>query len=114
MDQENSMPLILELPAEAETRLKEQAQINNQTLTEYACEILLREARQRTKAPMTKAPMTKAPMTKAPMTKAPKDRPAGRKRSRLSQMRGVGAEIWKDIGDAQQWINAQRDEWDNE
>jgi hypothetical protein len=104
MDQENSMPLILELPAEAETRLKEQAQINNQTLTEYACEILLREARLR----------TKAPMTKAPMTKALKDRPAGRKRSRLSQMRGVGAEIWKDIGDAQQWINAQRDEWDNE
>jgi len=104
MDQENSMPLILELPAEAETRLKEQAQINNQTLTEYACEILLREARQR----------TPAPMTKAPMTKALKDRPAGRKRSRLSQMRGVGAEIWKDIGDAQQWINAQRDEWDNE
>jgi len=99
MDQENSMPLILELPAEAETRLKEQAQINNQTLTEYACEILLREARLR---------------TKAPMTKALKDRPAGRKRSRLSQMRGVGAEIWKDIGDAQQWINAQRDEWDNE
>jgi hypothetical protein len=37
---------------------------------------------------------------------------APRKRS-LLELRGLGAEIWKDIGDAQEWVNAQRAEWDD-
>lgn len=32
---------------------------------------------------------------------------------RLSDLRGVGAEIWREV-DAQEYINELRDEWDND
>jgi replicative DNA helicase len=33
------------------------------------------------------------------------------KKPRLSDLRGLGAEIWQDI-DAQDYVNGMRDEWD--
>lgn len=32
---------------------------------------------------------------------------------RLSELRGLGAEIWRDIGDAQEWVSKERSEWDH-
>jgi hypothetical protein len=34
------------------------------------------------------------------------------KKHRLSDLRGLGAEIWKDV-DAQEYVNELREEWDN-
>ena len=34
------------------------------------------------------------------------------KRYRLSDLRGLGAEIWQDV-DAQEYVNELRDEWDH-
>lgn len=41
---------------------------------------------------------------------APSER-APQKRHRLSDLRGLGAEIWQGI-DAQEYVNQLRDEWD--
>ena len=40
--------------------------------------------------------------------------PLPKKRPRILEMRGLGAEIWKDIGDAQECINKEREEWNKE
>jgi len=87
------MPLILELPAEAETRLSRRAKTNNQTLEEYAREILLRDAEQSETASYV---------------------PVSMKQPRILELRGLGAEIWNETGDAQEWVNKQRDVWEKE
>ena len=88
-----SLTLDLDLEPDEQARLETLAKERGLPVNAYASAVLKRE------------------IATAPPAQ-PEEQTPPRKRS-LLELRGLGAEIWKDIGDAQEWVNAQRAEWDD-
>ncbi len=89
-----SLTLDLDLEPDEQARLETLAKARGVPVNAYASSVLKREI-----------------ATVPPPQLAEESSPL-RKRS-LLELEGLGAEIWKDIGDAQEWVNAQRAEWDD-
>jgi len=89
-----SLTLDLDLEPDEQDRLETLAKQRGVPVNAYASAILKRE------------------IATAPPPQPEDQHSLPRKRSIL-ELRGLGAEIWKDIGDAQEWVNAQRAEWDH-
>lgn len=88
-----SLTLDLDLEPDEQARLETLAKQRGLPVNAYASAVLKRETA----------------TSPTPRPEEPQSSPQG-KRS-LLELRGLGAEIWKDIGDAQEWVNAQRAEW---
>ena len=86
-----SLTLDLDLEPDEQARLETLAKERGLPMNAYASAVLKRE------------------IATAPPAQ-PEEPSPPRKRSPL-ELEGLGAEIWKDIGDAQEWVNAQRAEW---
>ncbi len=87
-----SLTLDLDLEPDEQARLETLAKQRGLPVNAYASAVLKRE------------------IATAP---PPSEEPSPSRKRSLLELRGLGAEIWKDIGDAQEWVNAQRAEWDD-
>lgn len=89
-----SLTLDLDLEPDEQARLETLAKERGLPVNAYASAVLKRE------------------IATTPPPQPQEQQTPPHKRS-LLELRGLGAEIWKDIGDAQEWVNAQRAEWDD-
>lgn len=87
------MSLTLELPSDLEKDLNEKAAAKGLSVAQFAVAALRRGLNEDNGNRKEKGEPDKGIL-------------------RLLELRGLGAEIWKDTGDAQEWVNKERDDWE--